>query len=175
MKEFITGKSVSSNMKDIAKSYLQTYSAGCVCVAVENLDLGINGRTKNGGERSCFIGVSGPSGQKLLRDVFNEDRVDNHNHWQREDIITSLQTMAANLVTYNSKAKGTAIVKQETWSTHNCAESAVALYLYKQGKQLKKYTIASYELKSGSVGFKPLCQNCSQWVKNHFNMLPGYG
>lgn len=174
MKETITGKNVPSDMKKIAKSYLQEHGAGCVCVAVENLNLGINGRTKDGGEHKCFVGVSGDAGRTLLRNTFNADRIDNHNNWQRADIITSLQTMAANLVSYNSKSKGTAIVQQENWSTHNCAESALALYLYKQGKQLNKYTIASYELNSGSVGFKPLCQNCAQWVQNQFHMLPGY-
>lgn len=171
----IHGKNIAKEMKGVAKEYLSTYpKAGCVCVGVRmHGGSKASGRAKSGGERHAYVGVSGDDGRKLLRTtLLAEGAVPPAT--TANGIVGMLTDMAGQLVEYRSKKDGSSIRQVENWSTHNCAESNLALYLYKMGVDFKHVTLASYESSGSAVRFKPLCHNCQQWTRQHFSILPEY-
>lgn len=173
MKTSISGKNVTKEMKQLAKETFAEYpGVGCVCVGVKNLGARqASGRGADSGTRQTFVAVSGDTGRKILRENLIDARaiVDSAS---AADVTGMLEAMAAQLVVYRSAKKGSAAVeKKESWLTHNCAESNLALYLYKQGVDFSSVVIASYQKVADTVSFKPLCHNCAQWVRQHFKVL----
>jgi hypothetical protein len=155
------------NMRKAAKDLLTEHKCACICIALKKPG------AKKGAVRTYF-GANGDTGRALLRTALNTENVDNRTDWTAAQVTAALSLMADNLVTYRSSKEGTAIVQKANWATHNCAESNLALYLYKQGKQLKDFTLASYQLEGTTCTYKPLCNNCVQWCRNSFQILDDY-
>jgi hypothetical protein len=155
------------NMRKAAKDLLKEHQCACICIALKMPG------AKKGAVRAYF-GANGDTGRTLLKAALNDGKVDNRTNWTTAEVTAALALMADNLVTYRSSKEGTAIVKKANWATHNCAESNLSLYLYKQGKQLKDFTLASYQLEGESCTYKPLCDNCVQWCRNQYKILDDY-
>jgi len=177
MKTSVSGKNIIKALHDVAAEYYadpELAGAGCVTVGVKLGGARIkNARIDDGFERTCYVGVSGEAGRDLLRSNLVLDGAVAADT-TRNDLVGLLQTMAGLLVKYQSSSKGTAVRQQENWVAHNCAESNLALYLYKSGADMSQVTIASYEKAGNQVRYKPLCHNCAQWVRQHFKVLTGF-
>lgn len=179
MKTTISGKNIIKSMKAVAKEYLEDYNnPSCVTVGVVNVGkLESSGRTKKGGERTVYVGVSGATGRTLLRNTLIADGIQSPSGGVLTSTnVTNFLTDMANtaLVKYRSKQDGPAINRAELWTTHNCAESNLALYLFKNGKDFGRITIASYERNNGAVQYKALCNNCKQWCEQTFQILGNF-
>jgi len=164
----ITGKEIAKEMKSVAKNVFKDNTPACVCVGVVGRLGGYkNQRATDGGQKQVYVGLSGETGRTLLRETLKVDRA---------KIISMLTTMAdVQVKQYRSKKDGPAINQAEPWATHNCAESNLALYLITElGKNLRNITIASYQKVGDQVSYKPLCNNCAQWVKQNFHILQEY-
>lgn len=173
MKTSITGKNIAKEMKDLAKATFEAYPrVACVCVAVKHVGgRASSGRAIDGGTRHAYVAVSGATGRQVLRDNLIDERAANASLTIGE-LTGLLTTMAGTLNVYQSKKRGsTAIVQQESWVTHNCAESNLALFLYQLGVNHSQVVIASYEKTGDTVQYKPLCHNCAQWVRQRFKVL----
>jgi hypothetical protein len=134
-----------------------------------------NGRPGNGWqERTVYVAINGPAGRTLLRNMLNGEG-HGGGTLTAAQITADLMLMAdTELQKYRSKKSGPAITQAENWTTHNCAESNMALYLLKNGISFGKITIASYEIAGTSISYKPLCNNCAQWVKQSFKVLADF-
>lgn len=177
MQTTISGKKIENEMAKIAKDCFQEHpGAGCVCVGVANIgkSSGRGKRQVDGQQRHAFFAWSGTAGRSELRTTLNEERATSEPELSNADVAGLLQGMAGRLSLYGSARNGTAIKQAETWITHNCAESNLALYLERNGKRFESITLASYETRGSGVAYKPLCKNCQQWVRLYFNMLQGY-
>jgi hypothetical protein len=171
MKETISGKMLLKEMKCVAKVHLEANQhVGCVCVGVKNMPKLKDGRAEDGGERDCYVGMSGEVGRRNLLAALNGDV----GEWNMDQVKAGLELMVQDLVTFRSSKVGTAVQKKELWTTHNCAESNLAYYLHKQGVQLRTITVASYQKVGTEVSYKPLCTNCAQWCSNQYNILEDY-
>jgi hypothetical protein len=176
MKTTISGKKIIQEMKQVAKEYFAAHAnPSCVCVGVKQIGgRESSGRAKDGGERTVYVGISGDTGRALLRDTLNAENVDGGG-WTTGDVTAALGVMASGLAVYRSKKNATAaVVQAENWTTHNCAESNLALYLYKNGVRASAITIASYEINGTTISYKALCHNCQQWCRQHFSVLDDF-
>ena len=177
MRTTISGKKIAEEMAKIAKDcFKERPNVGCVCVGVANIGrtAGKKNRQVDGQERDAFFAWSGDAGRAELRNALNEERVEGEDELSNANIVGMLEGMAKRLALYESARAGTSINQVETWATHNCAESNLALYLERNGKNFSSITIASYEIRGSGVAYKPLCHNCQQWVRLYFNILQGY-
>jgi hypothetical protein len=173
MKTSISGRNIAKSMRQLARDAFAEYpNVGCVCVGVKNIGgRQASGRATDGGERQAFVALSGDAGRRVLRENLIETGGVGRDATSA-DVTGMLETMASTLAIYGSAKRGTAAIAQkETWLTHNCAESNLALFLYRQGVDFAGVVIASYETVGGSLSFKPLCHNCAQWVRQHFKVL----
>jgi len=174
MKTTIEGKKIVNSMSDVAKDVFKDYpKAACVVVGVKIGGKLKDGRADDGGERQCFFSVNGDKGRTLLKDSLIDAKaieagMDND---QFNGLFT---TMAAGLKVYRSKKDGSAIVQREIWETHNCAESNLALFLFKTGVDLHQVTIAAYQKVGKSIEFKAMCAHCQQWVRQTFRVLEAF-
>ncbi len=176
MKTSISGKNLIKEMRDVAKEYFAEYgNPSCVCVGVVGIGKSeASGRARDSQERTVFVGISGATGRTLLRETLNADG-HGGGTLTNAQVIADLTLMAdTELNKYRSKKSGRAITQAENWTTHNCAESNMALYLLKNGRSFGKVTIASYQIDGGTISYKPLCKNCSQWVRQSFNVLDDF-
>ncbi|WP_207210023.1 hypothetical protein, partial [Tropicimonas sp. IMCC6043] len=150
-------------------------NVGCVTVGVARIgsSLGSSPRQVSGGTRHGYFALSGATGRAVLENALIGEGLATANTTAAE-ITGMLSGMAALLRQYRSKADGSAVSQAENWSTHNCAESNLALYLFRLGKDMGKITIASYEQNGSTIDYKPLCRNCRQWVRQHFNVLDDF-
>lgn len=177
MKTSIAGKSIISSMHDVAKEYFADpayANVGCVTVGIKLGGARLkNGRVDDGGERVCYVGVSGAPGRTLLLASLIADGAVAANTTVAH-VVGLLQVMAGTLVKYQSKKKSTVVQQQENWATHNCAEANLALFLFKSGVDMSQVTIASYEKLGNQVRYKALCHNCAQWVRQSFKVLADF-
>ncbi|WP_147443153.1 hypothetical protein [Corallococcus sp. AB011P] len=171
----ISGKKITKEMRDLAESTFRVHPvAMCVCVGVRHTGgRKAKGRAVDGRARLAFAAINGKEGRIHLMD--NLTVLQEFTGVTAGTLTADLITMASSLNIYGSAKRGSkAIVQQAPWTTHNCAESNLALFIYKLGMRTHDFTIAAYGNNDGRIDFKAPCSNCAQWVRQHFKMLTEY-
>jgi hypothetical protein len=166
----VSGRSLARAMRDLARDAFSEYPrVGCVCVGIKA------GAISSRRGSPAVVALSGDDGRDVLRHALQGIHALGAGATRR-DVEGLLTVMASELVTYRSSTVGRAVHRHEGWSTHNCAEANLALYIYKSGLSatLRSFIIASFELSGSTVGYKALCANCAQWCRNQFTILPEY-